>query len=207
MAHYDTNEVSSDVWFVASGCSNHMTGMKEIFKGLDETQKMKVKLGDNKDIQVEGKGTVEIKTSHGKVKSLHDVQYVPSSAHNLLSVGQLVASGYSVLFDDGACVIKDKKSGQTVINVHMTENKMFPLEVSKVENFALVTGAQNNSKLWHLRYGHLNVKGLKLLEQKVWFSDCLKSTLLIYVRVVYMGNKLESHFRLERHGELLLLSN
>ncbi|KAL3533483.1 hypothetical protein ACH5RR_007004 [Cinchona calisaya] len=166
MAHYDTNGVSSGVWFLGNGCSNPMTGMKEIFKELDETQKVKVKLGDNKDIQVEGKGTIEIKTSHGKVKFSHDVQYVPSLAHNLLSVGQLMASGYSVLFDDGACVIKDKNLGQTMINVHVTKNKMFPLEVSKVENFALVIGAQNDSKLWHLRYGHLNVKGLKLLEQK-----------------------------------------
>ena len=35
---------------------------------------MIVKLGDNKDIQVEGKGTVAIKTNNGKVNLLHDVQ-------------------------------------------------------------------------------------------------------------------------------------
>ena len=83
MAHYDTNEVTSDVWFVDNGCSNHMSGMKGIFKELDETQKISINLGDNKDIQVEGKGMVTIKTSNGKVKLLHDVQYVPSLAHNL----------------------------------------------------------------------------------------------------------------------------
>ncbi|KAI4313205.1 hypothetical protein L6164_026202 [Bauhinia variegata] len=35
-----------------------MSGVKTLFKELDETQKMKVKLGDDKEIQVEGKGTV-----------------------------------------------------------------------------------------------------------------------------------------------------
>lgn len=45
MAHFDTNKKSSDVWFVDSGCSNHMTGMKSLFKELDETQKLKVQLG------------------------------------------------------------------------------------------------------------------------------------------------------------------
>lgn len=35
-----------------------------------------------------------------------------------------------------------------------------------MEDFALVTGAKNDSELWHLRYGHLNFKGLKLLGQK-----------------------------------------
>ena len=36
--------------------------MKAIFKELEETQKILVKLGDNKDIQVEGKGTLQSKS-------------------------------------------------------------------------------------------------------------------------------------------------
>lgn len=43
---------------------------------------------------------------------------------------------------------------------------MFPLDVSNVENFSLITGAQNDSELWHLRYKHLNFKGPQLLDQK-----------------------------------------
>ena len=105
---------------------------------------------------------VAIKTSNGKVKLLHDVQYVPSLAHNLLSVEQLMGSGYSILLDDEACVIKEKKLGLAMVSIHMTKNKMFPLEVSNVENFALVVGGKNDSKLWHLRYGNLNFNGLYL---------------------------------------------
>ncbi|XP_020243384.1 uncharacterized protein LOC109821619 [Asparagus officinalis] len=123
MAYFDTNDVASDVWFVDSGCSNHMSGIREMFRELDKTQKMQVKLGDNKNIQVEGEGTVAIKTNNGKVKLLHDVQFVPKLAHNLLSVGQLMAGGYTIIFDDGECVIKDKKSGQTIVNVHMTKKQ------------------------------------------------------------------------------------
>lgn len=77
-----------------------------------------------------------------------------------------MASGYSVLFDDGACVTKDKKSGQTMTNVHMTQNKMFPLEVSNMEHLALVASVKNDSRLWHLRYDHLNGESLKLLNKK-----------------------------------------
>ena len=50
---------------------------------------MTVRLGDNKEVQVEGKGIVAIKTIQGKVKLLQNVQYIPSLAHNLLRVGQL----------------------------------------------------------------------------------------------------------------------
>lgn len=33
---------------------------------------------------------------------------------------------------------KIKKSGQKIVNVQMTQNKMFPLEVSNVKSYALV---------------------------------------------------------------------
>ncbi|XP_031253080.1 uncharacterized protein LOC116111015 [Pistacia vera] len=45
MAHFCNNVVSDDVWFLDSGCSNHMTGTRSLFKELDESQKSKVRLG------------------------------------------------------------------------------------------------------------------------------------------------------------------
>jgi len=129
-----------------SGCSNHMTCIKSLFKELDETQKIKVQLGNRKEIQVEGKDTVGVHTSHGKEKMLDNVHFVPDLGYNLLSVGQLMASGYSILFDEDTCVITNKKSGKQV-HVIMTPNKMFPLDVSNMDNFALTTSAKDYSKL------------------------------------------------------------
>ena len=80
----------------------------------------------------------------------------------------------------------------------MTSNKMFPLDVSNLENFALATSVKDDSNLWHLRYGHLNIKGLKLLMIKIWFRGCQKLALLIYVKNAFMENKLGSHFLLEK---------
>lgn len=65
-----------------------------------------MRLGDNKKIQVEGKGTIAIKTSHGNVKLLYDVMLVPSLTHNLLSIRQLMTSEYSILFDDAHALLK-----------------------------------------------------------------------------------------------------
>lgn len=166
MASSQITESANVVWFIDSGCSNHMSSSKSLFRDLDESQKSEVRLGDDKQVDVEGKGTVEIKTVQGNVKFLYDVQYVPTLAHNLLSVGQLMTSGYSVVFDDSACDIKDKESGRTIARVPMTQNKMFPLDISNVGNSALVVKVKNETNLWHLRYGHLNVNGLKLLVQK-----------------------------------------
>ena len=83
MAHYSLEGVANNVRLIDSGCSNHMTGKKEIFRKLDECKNLKVKLGDDKEIQVGGEGTVAITTISGKTKLLHNVQYVPSLAHNL----------------------------------------------------------------------------------------------------------------------------
>lgn len=117
--YFVKKEKANNVWFLDSGCSNHMAGTKSLFKKLDESQKLDVTLGDNKHIQVKGKGTVSIKTSQGIAKIVHDVMHVPSLSHNQLSVGQLLNSGYSTLFDDNCCTIRDKKSGQIIATVPM----------------------------------------------------------------------------------------
>ncbi|KAE8734772.1 hypothetical protein F3Y22_tig00000715pilonHSYRG00163 [Hibiscus syriacus] len=166
MTYQENTTSHSNIWFLGSGCSNHMTGVKSLFNEIDETFKQKVTLGDNKQIQVEGKGNVAVKSSSGNVKLLYDVYYIPSLSQNLLSVGQLMATEYFIMFDDALYRIKDKKSDQTIVDVRMTPNKLFPLVISDVQNHALAVKETNESRLWHLSYRHLNVKGLKLLCQK-----------------------------------------
>ena len=92
MSHSSIDVGSDDVWIIDSGCSNHMSG-RSLFKELDESGKSEFHLGNEKAMTVDGKGTIALKTSHGNVKLLHDVQYVPCLAHNLLSVGQLMNCG------------------------------------------------------------------------------------------------------------------
>ncbi|KAG6403222.1 hypothetical protein SASPL_135439 [Salvia splendens] len=137
----------------------------DTLKYLDEKQKGEVRLGDDKQVPIEGRGTVAIKTIQGDVKLIHDVQYVPSLAHSLLSVGQLMASGYSIVFNNKTCAIADKKSGHTIALIRMTQNRMFPLDVSNDVGSALVAKSENETRLWHFRYGHLNVKSLRVLSQ------------------------------------------
>ncbi|KAL6312715.1 hypothetical protein AAG906_024673 [Vitis piasezkii] len=116
-----TSSIFQQYLVLDSGCSNHMR-IKSLFKELDESHKLKVKLG-----------TVAVNNGHGNVKLLYNVYFIPSLTQNLLSVGQLM---------------------------------LFPLEVSSIEKHALVVKETSESNLWHLRYGHLNVKGLKLLSKK-----------------------------------------
>ena len=48
MTHSQVNDISNDIWFLDSGCSNHMSNIKSMFKDIDKTHKLKVRLRDNK---------------------------------------------------------------------------------------------------------------------------------------------------------------
>jgi len=58
-------------------------------------------------------------------------------AYNLLSAGQLIENGYSVVFHDNYCIVHDKKTGQNFFGVQITKNKMFPFDVAN-ENCVFV---------------------------------------------------------------------
>jgi len=62
----------------------------------------------------------------------------------------------------------------------MTANRMFPL--ADMDSFALATSTKDYSKLWHLRNGHLNIKGLNLLSDKGMVLVLPKLVLLICAR-------------------------
>lgn len=87
-----------------------------MFYYLDEIIKHKVRLGDDKEVDVLGRGSVLIQV-HGVRKLIHGVQFVPSLAHNLLSVGQLIENGYDVKFSKEGCKIDNAKTGNALFNV------------------------------------------------------------------------------------------
>ncbi|KAI3821704.1 hypothetical protein L1987_09276 [Smallanthus sonchifolius] len=124
-----------------------------------EREKREVRTGDDKRLEVLGCGEVSINLK-GKEKTIPNVFYVKGLRHNLLSVGQLLQKGYNVFFANGCCEIKDHK-GYNLAKVRMTGNKMFPLNLSRDINLALSTTIEDNSTLWHHRYGHVNYDTLR----------------------------------------------
>lgn len=135
MVHCEEVRKEDRAWLIDSGCSNHMT-RRELFRELDETKRQKVKLGVDKEMLMSREGIVAITTLEVKVKLLHKVHYVSNLAYNLLSVGQLILSGYTVLFSNEACYIKDAETRKLVVKVHMAANKIFPLDITQIENLA-----------------------------------------------------------------------
>jgi hypothetical protein len=123
-----TQESSNDVWFLDNGCSNHMTGNKNLFSSLDTNIQSEVKLGNDSKVRVNGKGVILVYTKNDERRKIDDVYYVPGMKCNMLSVGQLIEKKYRVFFKNKVCTIYDKyPSKQLISRVEMTKNRMFPL--------------------------------------------------------------------------------
>jgi len=90
--------ISSNIWLIDSGCSNHMTWNRDQITNLDESVRTEVKLGTKNVIKVIGKGMVNILTKQGPKRHIPYVYHAPGLKHILISVFHLTHKGYNVIF-------------------------------------------------------------------------------------------------------------
>lgn len=109
-------------------------------------------MGDGKEIFVMGEETVAISSVDGNLKLLHNVQYVPRLAHNLVSVGQLLSQGYDVMFGSGSCSIVERNSGEAGVNVKRMNNNMFPLKLTDTWVANMAVGKVSEAMMSHRRF-------------------------------------------------------
>ncbi|KAI5390160.1 hypothetical protein KIW84_075471 [Lathyrus oleraceus] len=123
-----------NVWYLDSGCSNHMIGKKKAFIKINSSFGSKVKLGNGEHVEVKGKGNIGVTTKQGS-KVIHESLYVPELDENLLSIGQLLEHDYSLNFENRECGFFDSKRKNDVV-VKMTNNRSFPLSLNYEKKLA-----------------------------------------------------------------------
>ena len=127
MACVDVNKDNKeDMWYLDSGCSNHMYGKKEYFSNLNENFRDSVKLGNNSSMAVMGKGNIRLQVN-GTTQIITEVIYVPELKSNLLSIRQLQEKGNTILFQYGRCRVFHHKRG-LIMDTKMSANRMFILQ-------------------------------------------------------------------------------
>ncbi|KAI3423526.1 Protein kinase domain-containing protein [Psidium guajava] len=154
---------ASESWLIDSGCTNHMTNDKELFRDLRPTTITKVRIGNGDYISVKGKGTVAITCCSG-TKFIHDVLFVPEIQQNLLSVSQLIGRGFKVVFEDNFCLIKDA-ANQEIFKLRM-KGKSFALNPLEEEQAAFSI-KENVTEIWHKRFGHYHHHGMLQMKSKI----------------------------------------
>ncbi|GKA20556.1 hypothetical protein Tco_0700545 [Tanacetum coccineum] len=88
------------LWYLDNGASNHMTGVREHFKELDEKVSGKVRFRDGSYIEIKGKGSILIECDDEKQRIISHVYYIPDLKSNLLSLGQFTEIGCKVVMED-----------------------------------------------------------------------------------------------------------
>ena len=165
MTHMDLHARTKEaVWFLDSGCSNHMTGDRLWFFHLDETFRQAVNLGNNTKMAVMGKGSIKMRIN-GINQVISEVFYCPELKNNLLSLGQLQERNLAILIKHGVCKIYHHTRG-LIIQTKMSVNRMFMLVAEMItaanvqEQSCFQINPEDETDLWHRRFGHLNFKGL-----------------------------------------------
>jgi hypothetical protein len=139
----------SDMWFVDSGASCHMTGRKEFFTRLQEGGvNLVIELGDDRRYKAQGVGTVSFQRESGKPLRFADVLYVSGLTKNLISVSTLEDKGYEVTFRKGRVFVRPAGSSEKMDRmIGVREEKVYKLQFQPGR--ALVSTTTDMGELWH----------------------------------------------------------
>jgi hypothetical protein len=113
----------TNTWYIDSGASHHMTGIREHLTDLTKMGNVEVVLGDDREVKVVGSGTVSFRRESLPTLTLAKVLYVSSLKKNLVSVSTIEENGYEVLFRDGQVLLFPRGSSITSTKVIGTRHE------------------------------------------------------------------------------------
>jgi hypothetical protein len=146
-----------------SGCTNHMTGEKDMFHSLQLTQEtQEIMFGDSGKSEVIGVGNIPI-SDH---QSLSNVLLVDSLSYNLMSVSQLSGMGYNCLFTDVDVKIL-RREDSTVAFTGRLKGKLYLVDftTSRVMPETCLVAKSDKGWLWHRRLAHVDMRNLAKLQK------------------------------------------
>ncbi|GJS92658.1 retrovirus-related pol polyprotein from transposon TNT 1-94 [Tanacetum coccineum] len=156
--------IREPIWYLDSGCSRSMTGVKSYLHKYVEQPGPKVVFGDNSSCITEGYGSINC---GGIVFT--KVAFVNGLKYNLISISQLCDAKYIVQFDDKQGTIFN--ANKEIILIAPRRNDVYVLDMSSLTpNGAcfFAKASESVNWLWHKRLSHLNFKNInKLAKNKV----------------------------------------
>ena len=155
-------------WIIDSGATCHICCNHAMFDELEDLNTPQiVTLGDGKSIETSKRGTVQLKLKQldGLYKdgTLHDVLYVPELSYNLLSISKATSYGKTIRFDKSICEILDEDNEVVGLATKLGSLYYLSCEIGDSQKIVNTVKHQSRIKVWHQRYGHLNVSSLRKL--------------------------------------------
>jgi hypothetical protein len=153
-----SNDEKRMAWVLDSACSFHICSHREWFSDYSHVHDGDVIIGDVSPIEISGIGSVQIKVHDDTFKTLTNVRYVTKIKRNLISLGTIEAMGFKFSADNG--VLKVSQGNCVVLKAERINNLYYLKGSTVTRSTAVVSFASNtsNTKLWHMRLGHMSEK-------------------------------------------------
>ncbi|KAK9147563.1 hypothetical protein Scep_006320 [Stephania cephalantha] len=157
----ETNMVSdAKGWWIDTGATRHICSDKDLFYEFHPADsEEKLYMGNSSSSMIEGKGTVKMKFTSGKVVTLLNVLYVPDIRKNLVSGPLLNKKWFKLIFESDKFVLT--KGCMFIGKGYLTEGlfKLNIVIVNDTGNKMIVSAYMIESfDIWHARLGHVNNK-------------------------------------------------
>ncbi|GJU78413.1 retrovirus-related pol polyprotein from transposon TNT 1-94 [Tanacetum coccineum] len=157
-----TRHIREPIWYLNSGCSRSMTGVKSYLHIYVELPSPKIVFGDNSSCITEGYGSINC---GGIVFS--KVAFVNGLKYNVISMSQLCDAKYIVQFDDKQGTIFN--ANKEIMLITPKRNDVYVLEISSpTPNGAcfFAKALESVNWLWYKRLSHLNFKNVNKLAKQ-----------------------------------------
>ncbi|GJZ83334.1 retrovirus-related pol polyprotein from transposon TNT 1-94 [Tanacetum coccineum] len=154
--------IMEPIWYLDSGCSRSMTGVKSYLHKYVEQPGPKVVFGDNSSCITEGYGSI----NYGGIV-FTKVAFVNVLKYNLISISQLCDAKYIIQFDDKQRTIFN--ANKEIVLISPRRNDVYVLDMSSLTpNEARFSAKASKSVnwLWHKRPSHLNFKNINKLAKQ-----------------------------------------
>ncbi|GJV26208.1 retrovirus-related pol polyprotein from transposon TNT 1-94 [Tanacetum coccineum] len=154
--------IRKPIWYLDSGCSISMTGVKSYLHKYEEQPSLKVVFGNNSSCITEGYGS---RNCVGIVFS--KVAFINGLKYNLIGISQLCDAKYIVQFDDKQRTIFN--ANKEIVLISPRRNNVYVLGMSSLTpNGAcfFVKASESVNWLWHKRISHLNFKNINKLAKQ-----------------------------------------
>ncbi|CAL5443960.1 unnamed protein product [Camellia sinensis] len=163
--------IPSSVWIFDSGASHHMTPHLSLLQNcIPPPVPITINTANGSGMSVLSVGSVL--PSAMSAVTIPSVFYVPQLSVSLLSISQLDASGFDVIFSSSVCCVQDRVSkkqigtGRRIGDLYVVESLHLPLSTSPAALSSYQLDSQSSQfYLWHSRLGHLSVDRLRSLAQ------------------------------------------
>jgi hypothetical protein len=161
---------SPDDWIIDSGASHHMVASEVVYSSFDACKGPLILMGGKFSIEVTDKGRIELTNG-----SFENVFHVPKIYVNLLSVYQMKNSGTrkKFVFTPNVVDIYDMQTNSKVATGEVNHHsRLYTFSEFIEPDFALLlTHADESSRIWHERFGHLNFKYMQQLSKHRLVDD------------------------------------